>query len=111
MKSDRPGDFLWEEWEGSGYDPRVDCSVIYYTFEHIDLENDLVRRALASALQRDGVAISLGDGFNLIDKCSANYGWTGIIKDEADYVVCNELGETEYGDLVDSIFPATWIEI
>ena len=111
MKSDRPGDFLWEEWEGSGYDPRVDCSVIYYTFEHIDLENDLVRRALASALQRDGVAISLGDGFNLIDKCSANYGWTGIIKDEEDYVVCNELGETEYGDLVDSIFPATWIEI
>jgi hypothetical protein len=111
MRSDRPGDFLWEEWEGSGYDPQVDCSVIYYTFEHIDLENDLVRRALASALQRDGVAISLGDGFNLIDKCSANYGWTGIIEDEEDYVVCNELGETEYGDLVDSIFPATWIEI
>ncbi len=67
MKSDRPGDFLWQEWEGSGYDPRVECSVIYYTFDHIDLDNDLVRRALASALQRDGVAISLGDGFNLID--------------------------------------------
>jgi hypothetical protein len=111
MKSDRPGDFLWEEWQGSGYDPKVDCSVIYYTFDHIDLENDLVRRALASALQRDGVAISLGDGFNLIDKCSPNYGWAGIIEDEEEYTVCDENGETEYGDLVDSILPATWIEI
>jgi uncharacterized protein involved in tolerance to divalent cations len=111
MKSDRPGDFLWEEWQGSGYDPKVDFSVIYYTFDHIDLENDLVRRALASALQRDGVAISLGDGFNLIDKCSPNYGWSGIIEDEEEYSVCDENGETEYGDLVDSILPTTWIEI
>ena len=111
MKDSRPGDFLWEEWEGSGYDSQVDCSVIYYTFDHIDLENDLIRRALASALQRDGVAISLGDGYNLIDKCFPNYGWTGIIEDEEDYVVCDELGETEYGEFVDSILPATWIEI
>jgi hypothetical protein len=111
MKSDRPGDFLWEEWQGLGYDPKVDFSVIYYTFDHIDLENDLVRRALASALQRDGVAISLGDGFNLIDKCSPNYGWAGIIEGEEEYAVCDENGETEYGDLVDSILPITWIEI
>ena len=111
MKDARPGDFLWEEWEGSGYDSQVDYSVIYYTFDHIDLENDLVRRALASALQRDGVAISLGDGFNLIEKCFPNYGWTGIIKDEEDYVVCNQDGETEYGEVVESVLPATWIEI
>jgi ABC-type transport system substrate-binding protein len=111
MKSDRPGDFLWQEWEGSGYDPQIECSVIYYTFDHIDLDNDLVRRALASALQRDGVAISLGDGFNLIDKCLPNYWWTGIIEDEEDYSICDEFGETEYGEFVDSILPATWIEI
>ena len=111
MRNDRQGDFLWEEWQGSGYDSQIDCSVIYYTFEHVDLENDVVRRALASALQRDGVAISLGDGFNLIDKCFPIYGWIGIIEDEEDYVVCNELGETEYGDLVDSTFFVTWIEI
>jgi hypothetical protein len=111
MKSDRPGDFLWEEWEGSGYDSTIDCSVIYCTFDHIDLGNDLVRRALASALQRDGVAISLGDGFNLIDKCSPNYGWAGIIKNEENYAVCDQSGETEYGEFVDSVLPATWIEI
>jgi hypothetical protein len=111
MKTDRPGDFLWEEWDGSGYDQKVDCSIVYYTFDHIDLENDLIRRALASALQRDGVAISLGDGFNLIDKCFPNYGWAGIIKDEERYVVCNSEAETEYGDIVDPILPITWIEI
>lgn len=111
MKDSRPGESLWEEWEGSGYDPKVDCSIIYYTFDHIDLENDLIRRALASALQRDGVAISLGDGFNLIDKCIPNYGWSGIIEDEEGYVVCNDQAETEYGDIVDSILPITWIEI
>jgi hypothetical protein len=111
MKTDRPGDFLWEEWDGSGYDQKVDCSIVYHTFDHIDLENDLIRRALASALQRDGVAISLGDGFNLIDKCFPNYGWAGIIKDEEGYVVSNSEGETEYGDIVDPILPITWIEI
>lgn len=111
MKDARPGDFLWEEWDGFGYDSQVDYSVVYYTFDHIDLENDLIRRALASALQRDGVAISLGDGFNLIDKCSPNYGWTGIIKDEENYVVCDQNGETEYGEVVESILPATWVEI
>ena len=45
MKDQRPGESLWEEWQGLGYDSKVDSSVIYYTFEHIDLENDLVRRA------------------------------------------------------------------
>ena len=111
MKNDRPGDFLWEEWQGSGYDCLVDSSVIYYTFDHIDLENDLVRRALASALQKDGVAISLGDGFSLIEKALPNHGWAGLLKDEQEYVVCNQEGETEYGEFVDSIIPTTWIEI
>lgn len=111
MKDERPGDFLWEEWQGSGYDSKVESSVVYYTFDHIDLENDLVRRALASALQRDGVAVSLGDGFSMIDKSIPYHGWAGIIEEENDYFVCDEHGETEYGDLVDVIMPTTWVEI
>jgi hypothetical protein len=111
MRSDRPGDFLWEEWVGSGYDPQVDCSVIYYTFDHIDLENDLVRRALASALQRDGVAVSLSDGFNMIDKSVPIHGWSGLIEDELEFTVCDDSGETEYGDFVEAALPVTWIEI
>lgn len=111
MKDQRPGEFLWEEWQGLGYESRVESSVTYYTFEHIDLDNDLVRRALASALQRDGVAISLGDGFAMIEKSAPYYGWAGFVDDDQEYSVCDEHGETEYGDFVDSILPTTWIEI
>jgi hypothetical protein len=111
LKSDRPGDFLWEEWQGSGYKNKIDSSVIYYTYDHIDINNDLVRRALASALQRDGVAISLGDGFSLIEKCISYFGWSGVQSEEDDCYACSESGETEYGDLVDTVLPTTWIEI
>jgi hypothetical protein len=111
MKDDRPGDFLWEEWQGHSYDTKVDCSVIYYTFDHIDLENDLIRRALASALQRDGVAISLGDGFRLIEHCFPYQGWSGVLEDDSEHSACDSLGETEYGEFVTLVRPTTWIEI
>lgn len=111
MKNDREGDYLWEEWQGLSYEPKVESSVTYFTFDHIDLENDLVRRALASALQRDGVAISLADGFNMIDKAMPVYGWCGKIEDEDDYTACDQYGETEYGDIVESSLPTTWVEI
>lgn len=111
MKDERHGESLWEEWQGNNYDQRVVSSVIYYTLEHVDIEHELVRRALASALQRDGVAYSLADGFSLIDKTYAVHGWLGVLDGENEYTVCDEYGETEYADLVDSIYPATWIEI
>ena len=75
------------------------------------MENDLVRRALASALQRDGVAVSLGDGFNMIDKSTPVHGWSGIINGELEFTVCDDLGETEYGDIVGAALATTWIEI
>jgi hypothetical protein len=109
MKDQRPGEELWEFWDGEGYDPKIDFSTIYYTIDHVDFENDLVRRALASALQRDGVAISLSEGFNLIDKSIPYTGWLGYV-DESLYT-CDDSGETEYGDLVEKVFPATWIEV
>ena len=59
MKDVRIGEHLWSEWDGEGYQNLLECGVVYYTLEHIDLENELVRRGLASALQRDGVAYSL----------------------------------------------------
>jgi hypothetical protein len=62
-------------------------------------------------LQRDGVAVSLGDGFNMIDKSYPIYGWCGVIEGEFDLTVCNEFGETEYEDVVEKALPITWIEI
>jgi len=71
----------------------------------------LVRRALASALQRDGVAVSLGDGFNMIDKATPIHGWSGLIEEELDFTVCDDSGETEYGDVVGIALATTWVEI
>lgn len=70
-----------------------------------------MRRALASALQRDGVAVSLGDGFNMIDKATTIHGWSGLIEEELDFTVCDDSGETEYGDVVGVALATTWIEI
>jgi glucan phosphoethanolaminetransferase (alkaline phosphatase superfamily) len=96
---------------GNGYNEQLTSSTVYYTFDHIDLENDLIRRALASALQRDGVAVSLGDGFNMIDKSIPIHGWSGLIEDELEFTVCDDSGETEYGDVVGVALATTWIEI
>jgi hypothetical protein len=99
------------EWNGNGYNENLTASTVYYTFDHIDLENDLIRRALASALQRDGVAVSLGDGFNMIDKATPVHGWSGLINEELEFTVCDDSGETEYGDIVGAALATTWIEI
>ena len=66
MKDSRVGELLWKEWTGEGYEPLHEYSVTFFTEDHIDLENDLIRRALASALQRDGVSVSLGNGLSIL---------------------------------------------
>ena len=67
MKDSRVGELLWKEWTGDGFDCTFDVSAVFFTDDHVDLENDVVRRALASALQRDGISISLGNGFQSIE--------------------------------------------
>ena len=62
-------------------------------------------------MQRDGVAVSLGDGFNMIDKADPVHGWSGLIEDELEFTVCDGSGETEYGDFVGAALATTWIEI
>jgi hypothetical protein len=47
----------------------------------------------------------------MIDKARAVYGWSGIIEGEIDFTVCDENGETDYGDLTESILDTTWIEL
>lgn len=111
MKDKRPGEELWLEWHGLNYYPEKEDAIVYYTFGDIDLDNEVVRRALASSLQRDGVADSLGDGFKYIEKAIMSSGWAGTLEEEHDYIVCNEEGETEYGDIVDTAIEITWIEI
>ena len=112
MKKDtRPGEELWCEWTGSGYSKNNSEGIVYYTLGEVDMDNELVSRALASAIQRDGVADSLGDSFKLIENCQITRGWCGILEEESEYSVCDENSETEYGYIVENIELITCIEI
>jgi hypothetical protein len=111
MKDIRIGESLWQQWSGSGYYPIGSGELIYFTEDHIEIDNEVVRRALASTLQRDGICDSLSDGFKLIVVGDIEFGWAGIIEGEKEWTVCDEQGETNYGDSVEDIIQITWIEI
>ena len=105
------GELLWKEWTGEGYEPLHEYSVTFFTEDHIDLENELIRRALASALQRDGIAVTLGKGFQYLESSLTNYGYAGEVDGDNELTACDEEGETREGDVVDSITPITWVEV
>lgn len=111
MKDVRVGESLWQEWTGANYYQATSSSLVYFTHDHVDIENEIVRRALASVLQRDGVCDSLNDGFNRIAQGTVECGYAGIIEGETEYSACDESGETEYGDFVEEPLETTWIEL
>jgi hypothetical protein len=83
---------------------------VFYTIDHVDTNNELVRRALASCLQRDGVSDSLADAFRCLESSNTEYLWAGYIDDSSELEICDEYGLTEYGDLVDEVFAVTLVE-
>jgi hypothetical protein len=112
VKDSRAGEALWSEWTGHLHSPASEDSIIFYTISHIDVSNEIVKRALASALQRDGVVDSLGEGFRKVeDGCMSYYGHSGYVDGDTELTSCDMYGETDYGDIVDEVFPITWIEI
>lgn len=111
MKDSRVGELLWKEWSGYGFDPEFDQGVVFFTDEHVDLENEVVRRALASALQRDGISVSLGNGFQSLETARIELGYAGEVDADIDLHMCDESGETPYGDVVDHVTPITWVEV
>jgi hypothetical protein len=108
MRDLRTGECLWSEWTGEGL-YSIDASPVFFTETHVDLENEIVKRALASALQRDGSAVSLGDGFKLVERAQVLHGYAGVVDGDIDYFVCDELGETREGDEVDEVLEITWV--
>ncbi len=111
MKDSRAGECLWVEWSGEGFVPSRPSSILFYTIDHVDTEVDVVKRALASSLQRDGVAISLGEGYTMADNGLVTHGHCGYVDGEIYLTVCSKTGETDQGDIVDEIMKATWVEI
>jgi hypothetical protein len=110
MDYGRKGESLWSEWSGVGYQSQLPSTIIYVTEAHVDISNDVVLRALASAVQRDGVADSLGDAFRIIKPFSTVVGYSGDVNG-VEVSVCDENGETYYGDTVETIIPTTWVEV
>jgi len=111
VKNDRPGEWLWEQWDGEGLEPSSESSVVYVTYDDVDIHNDVVKRALASCIQRDGVSDSLSDGFKMVEKGLTTFGYVGFIEGEKFPFVTDEFGETMDGDDTDYVSQATWVEI
>ena len=111
MKDKRPGEQLWAEWDGHGYSAAVHRARVYCTDGHVDMENEVVQRALASSLQRDGVATGLGEGYRLQTSAVVVLGYAGHVDGDDLRTTCDEYGETRLGDTVDKISEITWIEV
>jgi hypothetical protein len=106
VKDIRLGDDLWEEWEGLGLE---EDGIIYYTNDHTNIKNELVRKALASAMQKDGVAVSLGEAFKMLETSKTFWGWAGYLEGERELYLCDENEKTEHGDTVIDSTKITWI--
>ena len=111
MRDKRTGECLWFEWSGAGFAVSRPSSIIFFTYDHVDLDIDLIKRALASALQRDGVSVSLGDGYKAVERGHISYGYAGEIDGEIYPTVCNQQGITEYEEIVSDPKAVTWVEI
>jgi hypothetical protein len=105
VKDRRVGEALWVPWD------RPDGGVSYLTVGHVDYENEIVRRALASSMQRDGVVDSLSDGFALVSEGEVVLGWVGFVDGDREYSTCDETGETDSGESVDAPVRATIVHL
>ena len=111
MKDSRIGEALWKEWTGNGYDTIEKDSITFFTNSYIDITVDVVRRALASAIQRDGITSSLREAFELLDRAHIRFGYAGIVDGDREYTKCSPYGETHKGDIVEKVIPVTFVEI
>lgn len=111
MRDPRTGQALWSIWSGKDYEPATNPDFIFGTVTHVDLENEIVRRGLASAIQREGLVFTLGNGFKSIDSATIVQGYAGYVDGDDELSKCDENGETKYGDAVEAAVPYTWVEL
>ncbi len=110
MKESRAGEALWSEWHGHLLG-QLEEAAVFFTIEHVDISDEIVKRALASAVQRSGAADSLGQAFKIVEAAEGIHGYAGAIDEDSELTVCDIDGETFYGDTVDEVFPITWVDI
>lgn len=111
MKDSRAGESLWSLWEGEGYVSELGSPIVYYTEGHVDVDHEVVRKALASTIQRDGIVYSLFEAYTLIDSGVSSQAWAGSFNGEMYQEICDESGLTSYGSLVDNLIATTFVEV
>lgn len=110
-KDSRIGETLWSEWSGDHFSSGG-SSIFFYTESHINLDHEVIVRALASALQRDGIVDSLGYGYRAAESATVSHIYAGKVDvDDDELTPCSEDGETFYGDIIDDVIPITLVEI
>lgn len=113
MNDSRPGEALWFPWDGEEYEQQLLDPYIYQTEGHVDLENEVVRKALASTLQRDGIAFSLGAAYGLVDQSVHTFAYGGAVDgDHVRTVVNYETGLSIYSqEPTEDIVELTIVEL
>lgn len=112
MKDSRAGETLWSLWEGNDHHSQNSSALVFFTKEHVDVQNEVVRRALASAVQRDGSVDSLGQAFSALDgKCLSQQAYAGHVDGDPELTICDVDGMTIYGDEVEEVIPITLVDI
>jgi len=111
MRDSRRGETLWFEWTGELYVRDRKSSVVFFTWDHVSIENDVVKRALASVLQREGIVNTLGEGYRAVESTNPKWKYAGMTQDSDDLVICNDEGETFLGDNVPTWAPITLVEV
>jgi len=111
VKDTRRGESLWSEWTGELYEKEINDSVVFFTVEHVDIENEVVRRALASVVQREGLVSTLGEGFKAVEAAVCKQSYAGELHEYGEYAICNDKGETSLGDKVENLVPVTLVEL
>ena len=63
MKKDtRPGEELWCEWSGSGYEKTNPESTVYYTLDHVDMDGPLLlSEDIATGITFDNGTVHITD--------------------------------------------------
>ena len=111
MKDSRIGESLWFVWDTPN--STFGDYPIFYTHGHVDIDNEVVRRALASSIQREGLVGSLGEGFFMIDHGDSWQGYSGSLGQEniEELRDCDESGEIPTGEILTDVTPTTWVRI
>lgn len=110
-KDSRIGESLWFIWDSTEQDPFHKDSIVFYTEEHVDIEEDVVRKALASSIQREGISDSLSGGFMLIASGASGHSYAGYCFDSERQLISNANGYSESGSPLGGVVPITWVEI